>query len=356
MDTKSSLARRGDLIATKDPVVLTDTELSESVSLDRALTTFRRELAESEGEFSSALIMAKAVGFLKSAITPGMLAEFRSLADTPMGFRTDRPAGSTRKIKKNGEWVQVDNKPYDDDTLKECIIIALMSGAKLTGNQFSILAGNCYLTKNFFKPAIQSYPGLSGLQVEMGVPVRGPNNVAACEAVASWWLGGEHHTLRCAKAGAEGSIDTRIVVNAYDSSSTDEILGRVESKLYRRIFERLRGMGNLLAPDEDPPATQVAIEKPKAIESQVEADSPAADPDELELAMTFAEEFGESIRGMDSISDVSDALENRVKLLDAGCEWSDDIRRRCVVNMSARAEKRLKAIRGSRGEKSNQPA
>lgn len=88
-------------------------------------------------------------------------------------------------------------------------------------------------------------------------------------------------------------------MNAYDSSSTDEILGRVEAKLYRRIFERLKGMGNLLPPDEDPPASRVAIEQsrvPADLPRQLEASQetvvlpgavlPAGDPDEIEEAIS----------------------------------------------------------------------
>jgi hypothetical protein len=82
--------------------------------------------------FAYSLEKAKVVEKIQDMLTTDVMKPIMSMCGKPYGFRTDR-----------------DSKPdkYKEDVVKDCLIQATLLGAEPTGNQFNIIGGNCYITK-----------------------------------------------------------------------------------------------------------------------------------------------------------------------------------------------------------------
>ncbi len=90
--------------------------------------------------FGAAFNAAQVIGLLREALTDEVMnAVFMPLMNTKVGFRTDRDG----KPDKNGR-----PKPlYDIPTVRDAIIDAAIIGLLPTGNQFNIISGTMYPTK-----------------------------------------------------------------------------------------------------------------------------------------------------------------------------------------------------------------
>lgn len=84
--------------------------------------------------FEKALTIAGATTELQNLLTPAVLKNVVSLAGTKLGFKTDRKPDSQ----------------YSVEVIKDCLIEAVLTGVQPVGNQFNIIAGNCYVTKEGF--------------------------------------------------------------------------------------------------------------------------------------------------------------------------------------------------------------
>jgi hypothetical protein len=176
-------------------------------------------IAAANDPIVQAVIIAQAAGQLREAITAGIMSDLLKLANTPLGFRTDRGPGSAGG-KEN----------YPDSIIKDCLIQALIRGLRPTGNEFNIIAGNMYVTKDGFRRLLREFPGLSGLQLDIGTPkAHGEGAIVPCKA--AWLIDGQPQSIDCT---GEYSIPVKGV-------GVDLLVGKAESKLLRRIYQRLVG-------------------------------------------------------------------------------------------------------------------
>lgn len=169
-------------------------------------------LACKDDPIMSAIVLANSISALRNALTPEIMSDLLKLANTPLGFKTDE---ANRKEGK-----------YPDAVIKDCLIQAMVRGVRPTGNEFNILVGQCYVTKEGFRRLLKDFPGFANLKIDLGVP-RISGEGAIIKASASWTL----HMRR-------DSIECEIPVKG---SGCDLLLGKAESKLYRRIYSRLTG-------------------------------------------------------------------------------------------------------------------
>ena len=162
-----------------------------------------------------AVVLANSIGRMREALTPEIMSDLLKLADTPLGFKTDE------KSRKDNP-----NFKYPDAVIKDCLIQAMIRGVRPTGNEFNILVGQCYVTKDGFRRLLKEFPGFANLKIDLGVPrISGEGAVVKCSA--SWTL-----------AGTPDSLECEIPVKG---AGCDLLLGKAESKLYRRIYSRLTG-------------------------------------------------------------------------------------------------------------------
>jgi hypothetical protein len=210
------------------------------------------------------------------------------------------------------------------------------------------------LTKEFALPAILRFPGLTDFDEQIGVPVRFGEKAAICDAVATWYLRGELHEVRCVKSE---SIDARIVVNCYATSSPDELRGKVQSKLYRRVLSRLTGL-NLCPDDSDADASNTIDATPRAAVANIAAVETAVDPEaessgsemtDSEAAKLILADAEKEFAAMTMKTDVKKYVHNR-NLLIAGYAWSEDMKMATSEALVELADARIAEIGASRGK------
>lgn len=98
----------------------------------------------SEG-FVRANKVAIAVATLYELLTPEYMAPIMKLQGTRLGFKTDRDS-------EGG---------YGMDVVRKCLIEAVLMGVQPTGNQFNIISGDAYITKEGYGHILSNTSGLS---------------------------------------------------------------------------------------------------------------------------------------------------------------------------------------------------
>ena len=194
------------------------------------------ELLETAGDpILAAVVTAQAMQQLREALTSDLMRDFLLLANTPLGFRTDRGSGAAGN-----------KDPYSDALIKDVLIQAMLRGVRPIGNEFNIIAGQCYITKDGFRRLVREYPGFANLKIVVGVP-RSAGEGAIVPCSASWTIG-----------GVPDSLEVEIPVKG---SGCDLLLGKAESKLLRRIYARITGsdFSDVGSADEELPAETAVI-------------------------------------------------------------------------------------------------
>jgi hypothetical protein len=331
---------------------ITGEERQKMRDLDLMLQGFREELADKEiGQLEKTLLQARAIAALEEAITGDMMRDMMKLMNSPLGFKTDKTPGKD----KDGK----DKALYHESTVKRCLIVAMLYGARVTGNEFNIIAGNCYLTKEFTRPAILRWPGLRRFEITIGAATIYGEETAAAEAVATWELNGELHELRCTKTP---EMDARIIVNRYRTSSPDEIRGKVEAKLFQRVLGRLTGLNIETAMgqigDRDTEAELIGEVSPVQDAAPVhdgtadlvdEAESAAGGMTDSETARMIFDQAKVDFAGCNSVNDVQAMCRDRIALV-RSAKWADDLTDSTVDALAIEADERIAAIRSTRGK------
>jgi hypothetical protein len=164
-------------------------------------------------KFHKAYVIAKAAGDLKQALTKEYMAPIMELQNNRLGFKTD---------KKDG---------YDPETVKNCLIEAVLTGVQPFGNQFNIIAGNCYITKEGFGHLLANYPGLSYEIIPQLPRISQDKSSAAIKMEISWKLNGVEN---------KREIDFPIRVNSF--MGVDAIIGKATRKARAWLFNSLTGV------------------------------------------------------------------------------------------------------------------
>ena len=217
--------------------------------------------------FERAVILAAGIRGLRSLLTGEMMSDVMALQNTALGFRTDKPGG------------------YDEATVREALIEATLRGVYPVGNEFNIIAGRCYVTKEGFTRLLREYPGLSNLRLDLGIPqLRDGGAIVRCKA--TWTLDGQPDELEC-----------EIPIRVNQGMGADAILGKAERKLRARVWNRLTG-SVMATPDADPD------DAPMLPGAAAPAKGIAAVKDRLGIAQQQATEPAEPIDAL--LDDVSD--------------------------------------------------
>ena len=87
-----------------------------------------------QGNFTRAIVYGMAVANLREALDEKVMKALLKLKNSKLGFRTDETM----------------NQPYPMQLVRDCIIDAATLGLQCVGNQFNIIGGNMYVTKEGF--------------------------------------------------------------------------------------------------------------------------------------------------------------------------------------------------------------
>lgn len=174
----------------------------------------------------AAFRMAAGVGALKRLITDEMMSSIMELQGTPLGFKTDKDSSGG----------------YQLPVVKDCLIEALLRGARPIGNEFNIISGRAYLTKEYFTRQLAELPGLNNLVIEFGVPSIAGDKGALVPVKATWVYRGRRDSLVCdLERDESGKIvsDSRIPIRVNNGMGTDAILGKADRKIRARVMSRI---------------------------------------------------------------------------------------------------------------------
>lgn len=207
--------------------------LNEKVN--NALASNKKEL------FVKAFEMAEAVTELKMMLSPEVMKPIMALQGNKLGFKTD-------KDKDGG---------YPMEVVQTCIIEATLSGLQVVGNQFNIIGGNMYGTKEGFGFLLKNIVGLH-YEIIFDLPRINPDKTgAAVVAHVSWTMEGKANKRK---------LDLPIKMNQY--MGADGVLGKAERKARRWLYSLLTGTEIGEGDVQDVPHTVVSNEVAPAKEEK----------------------------------------------------------------------------------------
>lgn len=185
------------------------------------------ELAESE-EFFKPIVMAMAIQELRQALTPEAIAAVHELEGTALGFKTDKYDGK-----------------YPDDTIRMCVIEAMLRGVSIVGNQFNVIKGNFYIARNGWEAKLrkagctQIVPTIGKPEeVLLGTPNQKDNRqiTATFAAQATCMKDGKRYAV---SASVADGVDGRIEVSAFGKdlqACIDGLKGKSEARILKKLY------------------------------------------------------------------------------------------------------------------------
>lgn len=171
--------------------------------------------------FGAAFNAAQVITMLREALTDEVMEKvFMPLMNTKVGFRTDRDG----KPDKNGR-----TKPlYDVPTVRDAIIDAAIIGLLPTGNQFNIISGTMYPTKEGYTVLLKKI----GAKYIIDVQQDRSQNPAFAEFPCK---------ITYAFNGEKNSLTVVATVRRDQYSSNDQLRGKAERRAKKALYEYLTG-------------------------------------------------------------------------------------------------------------------
>lgn len=179
-----------------------------------------------KGNFERTFALGAAMADLREALDPKIMASIMKLQNTKLGFRTDLERG------------------YPEPVVRDAVIEATVWGLQCVGNQFNIISGGFYATKEGYTYLLRNMPGLEDMRFiyhpavisesstsgtrKDGTPYQKIEREGKTVVDVSW----VYHGVR----GME-RLEFCIRVNA--GMSQDAIMGKAERKAKKWLFERL---------------------------------------------------------------------------------------------------------------------
>lgn len=192
--------------------------------------------------FEKAHVVSTAISELKELLTVEYMKPIMALQGNRLGFLTDLD-------KKGG---------YSMDVVKNCLIEAVLSGLQPTGNQFNIISGNMYPTKEGCGYILDSMSNLS-YSIICDLPViNAAKTGAAVTANVEWTINGTKE---------EKKIPIPIKMDSY--TSVDALIGKATRKARAWLISKLTGV-EVVSADVTDSESVVVDSKPLDVDSKKE--------------------------------------------------------------------------------------
>lgn len=169
--------------------------------------------------FKKAYVIANAAQELKTLLTSEYMKPIMALQGNKLGFRTDKD------LNRDGS----KGLGYPEAVVKDCLIEAVLTGVQPFGNQFNIIAGNCYITKEGFGYLLKNIEGLSYEIVPQLPRINGDRTSAAITMHIEWTIAGFLKKSR--------DLDVPVKLNAY--MGTDAVIGKATRKARAWLFNTI---------------------------------------------------------------------------------------------------------------------
>ncbi|MBQ7022998.1 MAG: hypothetical protein IJN29_05415 [Akkermansia sp.] len=178
------------------------------------------------GNFARTFALGAAMADLREALDERVMASIMKLQNTKLGFRTDMERG------------------YPVHVVRDAVIEATVWGLQCVGNQFNIIAGGFYATKEGYTYLLRNMPGLEDMRFVYHPAVIGESSTSGTRKDGTPYqkIEREGKTVVDVSWVYQGVRDEErlefcIRVNA--GMSQDAILGKAERKAKKWLFERL---------------------------------------------------------------------------------------------------------------------
>lgn len=166
--------------------------------------------------FEKAYLIANAAQQLKDLLTAEYMKPIMALQGNRLGFKTDKDSGGG----------------YAESVVKNCLIEAVLTGVQPFGNQFNIIAGNCYITKEGFGYLLNNWKGLN-YEIIPGLPrINADKTGAAILMKIEWSINGSEKQTR--------ELDIAVKMNSM--MGTDAVIGKATRKARAWLHNRISGV------------------------------------------------------------------------------------------------------------------
>lgn len=162
--------------------------------------------------FEKSYLIANAISELKKLLTAQYMKPIMELQGNKLGFKTDKDASGG----------------YSEEIVKNCLIEAVLTGVQPFGNQFNIIAGNCYITKEGFWYLLSKETGLTYEIIPMLPRINADKTSAAIIMKIEWVLKG---------VAKNREIDFPVKVNQY--MGADAVIGKATRKSRAWLYNSL---------------------------------------------------------------------------------------------------------------------
>jgi len=176
-----------------------------------------------DAPLSKAILLAQAMQEFRQAFDDQILDVIMPMMNQPFGFLTDKDPKKPTKRNPNPQ-------PYPREVIRDCCMQACLKGVQYVNNQFNIIAGNCYITRNGWEYLIKKLPGFKWWKPEQGVPVS-KNGGIIVPCSCSWKIN-----------QTAGELTAEIPVKTDEFIGVDGMLGKAARKFYKRVFEAMTGV------------------------------------------------------------------------------------------------------------------
>lgn len=203
--------------------------------------------------FQKAYLVSVAMQELKEMLTPEYMKQVMTLQGSTLGFRTDKDTSGG----------------YPESQVKNCLIEAVLFGLQPVGNQFNIIAGNMYPTKQGLNYLLKNTEGLSYEIIPNPPKITGDESLVAVNI--KWTLNGKEN---------DRTITIPIKVNKF--MGADAIIGKAVRKASAWLFNTINGTEVVDGDIADVPQTKAVELTEEDIEEQMQIESEVLSCDTIE--------------------------------------------------------------------------
>jgi hypothetical protein len=195
-----------------------------------------------------AIIIAKAMEIIDTALTPEIMQSIMRLQGSKLGFKTDKDLVRN----ENNQFVK--GTGYPMDVVKNCFTEMSLIGLLPVFNQWNIIGGNSYVTKEGGDVLLKNIPYLQEFLIiheEVNQSVDKKN--ASVKSRIKWVIDGEEHTQLLTFPVKSDSYTTH-----------DALIGKADRKSKIWLFNKIKGTCISDGDAEDAKIIDVTPPKPKA--------------------------------------------------------------------------------------------
>ena len=230
--------------------------------------------------FQKAYLVAEAISQLTELLTPEYMKPIMALQGNRLGFKSDKD------LVKSPQGGYTKGPGYPEPVVKNCLIEAVLMGLQPVNNQFNIIGGNMYPTKEGCGYLLNNLKGLSYNLVCSIQKISADKTSAVVDVKINWSINGEKN---------EQTIPIPIKMDAY--TSVDALIGKATRKGRAWLLSRVSGIEITDGEIEDVnfkevKITPLEIDEAKAIQNCEKFIAEAKSIEQLEQCKVDSETFG----------------------------------------------------------------